>query len=148
MGQSPQVPTRSMLIDLGRFWEILEYSAASAKSHIQQKFIAPELYTSLDGPKDEVSLTSPLPETFRLEDYNDRELNTSASELASENLGIEHRKQTVSVFPEAASMDVNWYMGVTFSEDELAVLADNFFEVGNQVGGVNVEAGWWNLGNL
>lgn len=146
-GQCLQVPTRSMLIDLGRFWEILEYCASSAKPHIQQNLIAPELYTSLDGPKNEFSLTSPLPEPFRLDDYNGGESNTSASEPAAEDLGMEHHRQTPQVFPNTTSMENNWDVGVAFSEDELAVLADNFFEMGNHVGGADVETGWWSLGN-
>lgn len=146
-GQSPQVPTRGMLIDLGRFWEILDYCASSAKPHIQQNLIAPELYTSLDGQKNEVSLTSVLPEPIRLDDYIGRKLNASTSEPAAEVLGTEHYRQTPQVFPGATSTENNWDMGVAFSEDELAVLADNFFETANPVGGVDIETEWWSLGN-
>ncbi|KIM93787.1 hypothetical protein OIDMADRAFT_106891 [Oidiodendron maius Zn] len=157
--QSPQVPTRGMLINLGCFWEILEYCAASAKPPAAQNLISPELYTSLDSLNDEVSLTTPLPDTFRLDDYNNREPNSSNSvstpsgELAAAAIAVpemrnQNQTRISNIFPEAA-VGADWVMGLNnFSEDELAVLADNFFDVGNPNPNGNEATGWWTLGNL
>lgn len=109
-----------MLIDLSRFWEILEYCAASARPGSAQLVLAPELYKKLHGPTTEVSDTSPLPNTFRLEDYRSdvHEDNSLAADLD----GSEHNRNGTS-----PPREHDWLNSRSFSEDELAVLADNFF---------------------
>jgi hypothetical protein len=148
-----------MLINLGCFWEILEYCAASAKPPAAQNLISPELYTPLDTQNDVVSLTTPLPDTFRLDDYNDREPNDPTSVSAQSEEGAtpavavpemrnQSQTQISNVFCPAA-VGANWALGLNnFSEDELAVLADNFFDVGTTNPSGIETTGWWTLGNL
>lgn len=140
------MPTRGMLIDLSRFWEILEYCAVSARPGSAQLVLAPELYAALDMPNAEVSHTSPLPDTFRLHDYKSRDL---------------HPQNTSSVFAPFHGQEVDmeniraegslpwgdgWNNLRGSLEDELAVLADNFFGIGNT--GVEDMNGVWNNGSL
>ncbi|KAH6681569.1 hypothetical protein B0J14DRAFT_217803 [Halenospora varia] len=148
--QSPQIPTRGMLINLGCFWEILEYCSSSSKPCTAQNLISPELFTSNDGPNDEVSLASPLPDTFRLHDYNSNETNNATANKEPMHdvpeMGNQmHVSNTMSMFPETTGVVAQWN---NFSEDELAVLADNFFEVWNPNGSVDDGTGWWKYGNL
>lgn len=128
-----------MLINLGCFWEILDYCAASAKPRAAQKLIAPELYAPRDGPKDEVSLTSLLPDTLRLGDYNDREqvhtsaiLNHQSGDAAIPGLETKNQMQNSIVYAEATGIGADWSMGLNnFSDNELAVLVNDFFDVAN-----------------
>lgn len=111
-----------MLIDLSRFWEILEYCAASARPSSVQLVLAPELYRRLNIQTTEVSDTSPLPDPFRLADYpadSDGAHNTN-TDLDGSN--TEHIRNEISL-----PRDDDWLNSRGFSEDELAVLADNFF---------------------
>ncbi|KAH8663446.1 hypothetical protein BGZ60DRAFT_379584 [Tricladium varicosporioides] len=148
--QSPQIPTRGMLINLGCFWEVLEYCSSSSKPRTAQNLISPELFTSNDGPNDEVSLASPLPDTFRLHDYNSNETNNDPAnkEHMRDVPGVQNQIQvsnTMNMFPETTGTISQWN---NFSEDELAVLADNFFEVWNPNSSLDDATGWWKYGNL
>lgn len=56
---------KSLLIDLSRFWEILEYSSNSDSDSARRMF-GDSLYSEPPTFAGEVSQTSPLPEPFRL----------------------------------------------------------------------------------
>lgn len=111
-----------MLIDLSRFWEILEYCAASARPGSAQLVLAPELYNTLNGPTTDVSDTSPLPDTFRLEDYRG-----GSHEVDNMNTDIDGSEAENTRDDTNMSRSDDWLISRGFSEDELAVLADNFF---------------------
>ena len=142
------MPTRGMLIDLGRFWEILEYCAVSAKPRAAQNLFAPELHTSRDGPKKEVLFTSPLPDTFRLGDYDNSKPDSPNTEAISALPCPGTQVQSSNTLPEVG-MGAEWPVGLDgFSEEELAALANNFFDEGHRNGGTDYEEQWWNSGNL
>ncbi|KAA8571160.1 hypothetical protein EYC84_000505 [Monilinia fructicola] len=133
----PQTPNRSLLIDLGQFWEILEYSSSSEIPTSARRLFGPSLYSASIPATHEISHASSLPEPTRV-DRQDFEgsgldsVNTSAVNMRDGGMAGQEQE---SVHPQ-----------LHYSDDELAVLAESFFhQRGEGLG--NLED-WWSAGNL
>jgi len=131
MSSNPSTPNRGLLIDLARFWEILEYSSASEISSLSGTIFGPSLYTNRNRHlTSEFSETSALPETTRIGNFITTEPGDDGA-LGGLLGGVESTP-------------------LGYSSDELAVLAESFFntqDFGNQ-GGLDGVDEWWNTGNL
>ncbi|RDW84493.1 hypothetical protein BP6252_02083 [Coleophoma cylindrospora] len=143
---SPQRPTRSLLIDLGQFWEILEYSSSSEIPSKSSILFGPSLYSGVRRHTAEMAHTSALPEPTRV----DRQDFDGTGPQNTPAAGV-----TPAHEPRDSSGAIPAESGVTplmFSNDELAVLTESFFHQRNNdfEGGVNVSGveDWWNSGNL
>jgi hypothetical protein len=134
-----------LLIDLGLFWEILEYSSASDLASNSQLFGASLYQGGQHSENIEVSNASALPEPTRLDTAS--RPNSAADVQTNDGAGI------MGLEVESQSMGLGAGVGgvgqdpFTYSNDELAVLAESFFQQrnGNIVGSVDE---WWNTGNL
>lgn len=139
----PQAPNRGLLIDLGRFWEILEYSSASENSSLSGKIFGPSLYSGRSRHlTTEFSETSALPETTKVSNVTGSE-ESSVAQPNSDNLNI-----AFGGIAEVVGAVESTPM--TYSNDELAVLAESFFNQGfqGQSDMRGVEDWEWNTGNL
>ncbi|QSZ34391.1 hypothetical protein DSL72_005983 [Monilinia vaccinii-corymbosi] len=128
----PQTPNRSLLIDLGQFWEILEYSSSSEIPTSARRLFGPSLYSALIPTMHEISHASSLPEPTRV-DRQDFE----GSVPNSVNAGLVNLGENVMAGQEHAFVEPPTH----YSDDELAVLAESFFyQRGDGVGGME---DWW-----
>lgn len=145
----PQVPTRGLLIDLARFWEVLEYSSASELSESAGLLFGPSLYSDRQHPVVEVTDMSSLPAPTRLRattdhvDYRRTPNNESDnnSYIDSNVAGALPRTQLLSSINLDGRVIEPFY-----SNDELAVLAESFFNQRTEF--VSNTDEWWNTGNL
>ncbi|KAJ5653159.1 hypothetical protein N7490_000162, partial [Penicillium lividum] len=133
----PGVQNQSLLIDLSRFWEILEYSSNSDVDSARRLF-GDSLYTGPPSVATEVSQTSPLPAPTRLITQEE-----SSSTLQSPNFNSN------SVFPSGHDYPTNSLVApqqLALSNDEFSILATNFFSQGQEFlrGGDS----WENIGNF
>ncbi|KAJ5693189.1 hypothetical protein N7462_002612 [Penicillium macrosclerotiorum] len=126
---------QSLLIDLSRFWEILEYSSNSDADSARRLF-GDSLYTGPPPIAAEVSQTSPLPEPTRLGEeqssiFPPHDLNANA--VLS---GAQGYPPNSLVSPQQ----------LTLTNDEFSILATNFFSQGQEFlrGGDT----WNNIGNF
>lgn len=114
----PGPQSKSLLIDLSRFWEILEYSSNSDADSARRLF-GDSLYTGPPTFAAEVSQTSPLPEPTRLNSdsalAHHQSFNVSTPFLETDSMG-----GLVSPRP----LDV--------LNDEFSILATNFFSQGQE----------------
>lgn len=133
-----EVPTRQnrkLLIDLGQFFEILEYSSSSELSGSARTLFGPSLLQSIGGSRGEMAQTSVLPEPNRVEG---QEFGNSTPIMNQ----LEDRNGYFSLGSISASTNG---APLQYSDDELAVLAENFFQQRPEIeGSVN----WWNVGDL
>lgn len=122
---------KSLLIDLSRFWEILEYSSNSDADSARRLF-GDSLYTGPPTLTTEVSQTSPLPEPTRLgsQQGNSRAPSRDYSLCASIPAG-----------PSCTMDPVVSQSPLGMSDDEFSILAANFFSQGQEFlrGGNNLE---------
>ena len=115
----PSAQNKSLLIDLSRFWEILEYSPSSDATSARRMF-GDSLYAGPPAFDVEVSRTAPLPEPTRLHLQRkqpvlaNQEYNMSAS--FSEGL----RPTNSLTSPQQENL----------LDDEFSILATNFFSQG------------------
>lgn len=158
---NPQ-PTRSLLINLSLFWEILEYPAASELPASARHLFGRSLYSISRAQRgaaaSEIAQTSPLPEPTRVE----RQDFVSTSQNATGRRGVSGEDTTPSgimgfEMPNVIGVDAGIGLGgvgsghieipFVYSDEELAVLADSFF---NQRGDLEtgMTSDWWNSGNL
>ncbi|GLB18236.1 hypothetical protein AtubIFM61612_008127 [Aspergillus tubingensis] len=101
-----------LLIDLSRFWEILEYSSNSDAESARRMF-GDSLYSEAPTPGAEVSQTSPLPEPFRL--HTQQSLPQSPT-------------SQFNIQTPIITADAQYPMGVgSPTYDEYSILATNFF---------------------
>ncbi|KAF7590441.1 hypothetical protein BBP40_002845 [Aspergillus hancockii] len=112
---------KSLLIDLSRFWEILEYSSTSDSDSARRMF-GDSLYSEPPTFAAEVSQTSPLPEPFRL---------SSQHELSHASTPQYNLQPPI---PIGAQYTVE--PGTTprpdLLDDEFSILAANFFSQGQE----------------
>lgn len=125
---------RKLLIDLGQFFEILEYSSSSEVAGSARQLFGPSLYSSLRASRTEMAQTSILPEPTRVER---QEFGASTPATVQDN------DNGLSDFEQSGSFEIA--PPLQFSDDELAVLAGNFFHPRPDVDG---NANWWNMGNF
>ncbi|PYH40757.1 putative C6 transcription factor [Aspergillus saccharolyticus JOP 1030-1] len=106
-----------LLIDLSRFWEILEYSSNSDTDSARRMF-GDSLYSEPPAIAAEVSQTSPLPEPFRLQSHH-----TSAS-----SPGSQRNVPTSLLTGEQCPMgSMSSPRSPDPMNDEFSILAANFF---------------------
>ncbi|KAJ6096681.1 hypothetical protein N7486_007427 [Penicillium sp. IBT 16267x] len=131
------VQNQSLLIDLSRFWEILEYSSNSDVDSARRLF-GDSLYNGPPSVATEVSQTSPLPAPTRLTEQEE-----SSSTLQSPNFN------TNTVFLNGPDYPANSLVApqqLALSNDDFSILATNFFSQGQEFlrGGDS----WENIGNF
>ena len=118
-----QTPDRSLLIDLGQFWEVLEYSSSSEVYNSARCLFGTSLFLGVYQSTTEIAQTSALPPPTRVD----------SQEVGGSVSGVDGEKAHLS-------------MPLLYSDDELAVLAESFFQQRSEF-----EEGmddWWNTGNL
>jgi hypothetical protein len=114
-----QTPDRNLLIDLGQFWEVLEYCTSSEVSGSARNLFGPSLYSRLRSTTTEMAHPSPLPPPTRVDTQD---------------------------FASGSADTVTRSVPFLYSDEELAVLEENFFQQRPEFGPeVN---DWWNPGNL
>ncbi|TVY27038.1 hypothetical protein LHYA1_G004755 [Lachnellula hyalina] len=133
-----EVPTRQnrkLLIDLGQFFEILEYSSSSELVGSAGTLFGASLLPTIGGSRGEMAQTSVLPEPNRVEGQEFGNSTPIVNQLEDRN-GLFHLDD-VSALTNGAPLQ--------YSDDELAVLAENFFQQRPEIeGSVN----WWNVSDL
>ncbi|KAM0147739.1 hypothetical protein ACHAPG_010399 [Botrytis cinerea] len=136
----PQTPNRNLLIDLGQFWEILEYSSSSEIPALARRLFGPSLYSASIPATHEMSHASSLPEPTRVdrqdfEGSGPNSVNTSVVNLGN---GVADQEQEFVQPP------------FHYSDDELAVLAESFFHQRSdgRGDGIGHMEDWWSTGNF
>ena len=117
-------PNRGLLIDLGQFWEILEYSSSETPGSSTSLFGA-SLQHNVRSSTTEMAHTSSLPQPTRVD----------AQDFAG----------STPVASGSQRLDEQFAQPFLYSDDELAVLAESFFQQRPEMEGMN---DWWNNGNL
>ncbi|KAJ5584188.1 uncharacterized protein N7459_003988 [Penicillium hispanicum] len=133
----PDALNQSLLIDLSKFWEILEYSSNSDADSARRLF-GNSLYTGPPTVAAEVSQTSPLPAPTRL---NAQEERSSSYRPQSFN--------TNTPFPESQGYTAHSLVSpqqLTLSNDDFSILATNFFSQGQEF--LRGSDTWENIGNF
>jgi hypothetical protein len=126
-----QSKNKSLLIDLSRFWEILDYS--SGFSDAAERLFGPSLFTGQPTWMPEVSNTSPLPEPTRIETSQKTPLQTPET-----NILVPDASQPRDTASLSQPLDIG--------NDQFSILAENFFSQGQDFlrGGED----WFTTGNL
>lgn len=132
----PDAQNQSLLIDLSRFWEILEYSSNSDADSARRLF-GDSLHFRPSSAGVEVSQTSPLPAPFRL---TAQEEGTSTSQA--------HSFSANAVFPgqDYSSNSLVSPQQLTLFNDEFSILATNFFSQGQEF--LRSGENWDSVGNF
>ncbi|KAJ5772884.1 hypothetical protein N7457_007780 [Penicillium paradoxum] len=132
----PGAQNQSLLIDLSRFWEILEYSSNSDTQSARRLF-GESLYAGASSAGAEVSQTSLLPAPFRL----------NAQEEASPNIQSQSYSTNAAfpgqVYPANSLISPQQ---LTLSNDEFSILAANFFSQGQEF--LRSGDNWESVGNF
>jgi hypothetical protein len=131
----PEAHNQSLLIDLSKFWEILEYSSNSDADSARRLF-GDSLYSGAPLLAAEVSQTSPLPAPTRIGEER-------PSDYATPNFGAN------TAFAGAHDYHAGSLVSpqqLTLSNDDFSILATNFFSQGQEFlrGGDT----WDNIGNF
>jgi hypothetical protein len=130
------VPTRQnrkLLIDLGQFFEVLEYASSSEVADSARRLFGPSLHSNFPASRKEMAQTSVLPEPTRVERQEFGNLTPAAAVGEASNVQVDLEDMSDAAF-----------MGpLIYSDDELAVLAESFFHQRQEVDG-----NWWNMDNL
>ncbi|KAH8649721.1 hypothetical protein BGZ60DRAFT_389605 [Tricladium varicosporioides] len=132
----PTRQNRKLLIDLGQFFEVLEYSSSSEVPGSAKSLFGSSLDAIVRTSRSEMSQTSVLPEPTRVE----RQEFGSAN--ATPTMNQENIDMAMNFGAGSASVNAT---PLQFSDDELAVLAENFFHQRLEFDG---NANWWHMGNL
>ncbi|EAW10436.1 putative C6 transcription factor [Aspergillus clavatus NRRL 1] len=120
----PGAQNKSLLIDLSRFWEILEYSSNRDLDSARRLF-GDSLYCEPPTLDVEVSQTSPLPEPTRLNSQSEQ--SHSGSRLSEYIF-----QSTPPVGPHYTANSAISPRQPDFFNDELSILATNFFSQGQE----------------
>lgn len=135
-----EVPTRQnrkLLIDLGQFFEILEYSSSSEIAGSAKRLFGPSLHSGIGGSRREIAQTTVLPEPTRVEGQEFGYGLSARHVFQKENRNGYFNVEDMSMATDVAALQ--------YSDDELAVLAESFFHQRPEIeGSVN----WWNGGEL
>lgn len=132
----PNAQNQSLLIDLSKFWEILEYSSNSDADSARRLF-GDSLYAGPSTANPEVSQTSPLPAPTRIGEERPGSLQSPGGGFgASAAAGFADYSGQSLVSPQQ----------LTLTNDEFSILATNFFSQGQEFlrGGDT----WTNIGNF
>ncbi|RAL59617.1 hypothetical protein DID88_006476 [Monilinia fructigena] len=133
----PQTPNRSLLIDLGQFWEILEYSSSSEKPASARRLFGASLYSASIPTTHEISHASSLPEPTRVDRQDFEGSGSSSVNTSAVNVGEGGMVGQEQEFVHAPFQ---------YSDDELAVLAESFFHHRGE--GLGNLEDLWNAGNM
>jgi len=123
-------PNRGLLIDLGQFWEILEYSSSSESPGSRSSLFGATLVFGDRSSMTDMAHTSSLPQPTRVD----------AQDFATPT-------PTTQIDGQIGSQ-------ILYSDDELAVLAESFFNQRPEIDGMNGMGSmtgvnnWWGAGNL
>ncbi|RFU31138.1 hypothetical protein B7463_g5214, partial [Scytalidium lignicola] len=153
LSQPVQTPTRNLLIDLGQFWEILEYSTSSETFSRSSNLFGPSLH-SISQPNrncyyTEMAHTSSLPKPSRVDgqDFATPSTPVTVSRQDSSATGVTEGGNSIpvaSLLGEESNLQPP--QSFLFSNDELAVLAENLFP--QRLAEFDTAGEWWNTGNL
>ncbi|KAJ5832943.1 hypothetical protein N7474_001254 [Penicillium riverlandense] len=133
----PGAQNQSLLIDLSRFWEILEYSSNSDADSARRLF-GDSLYAGRPPVAAEVSQTSPLPEPTRLITHEEERPSPRAGGLGA--------NATFSGVQDYAVGSVISPQHLSLSNDEFSILATNFFSQGQEF--LRSGENWDSIGNF
>lgn len=114
-----QAPDRNLLVDLGQFWEVLEYCTSSEVPGSARNIFGPSLHSGLLYSRTEMAHTSPLPPPTRVDTQD---------------------------FASAIMESSTQSMPIVYSDEELAVLEESFFTQRPELEPVMND--WWSAGNL
>ncbi|KAJ5129279.1 uncharacterized protein N7515_005318 [Penicillium bovifimosum] len=131
----PEAQNQSLLIDLSRFWEILEYSSNSDTDSARRLF-GDTLYAGSSSAGTEVSQTSPLPAPFRL----------SAQEGDTPNIQSQSFDNAAFPSQDYAANSLVSPQQLTLSNDGYSILAANFFSQGQEF--LRSGDNWDSIGNF
>lgn len=134
--EEPTRQNRKLLIDLGQFFEVLEYSSSSEVHGSAHQLFGPSLHTSFGGSRTEMAQTSVLPQPTRVERQEFGNLTPNMTHVTDPLDGSTMIAAGSGAMPMAAAA-----VPLTYSDDELAVLAESFFHQRNDFDG---NANWWN----
>jgi hypothetical protein len=129
----PTRQSRKLLIDLGQFFEVLEYASSSEVADSAIQLFGPSLRSNFTASRTEMAQTSVLPEPTRVERQEFGNLTPVTAMVEDSNVPM-----NIQAVPEAAMVPP-----LVYSDDELAVLAESFFHQRHEVDG-----NWWNMDNL
>ena len=130
----PGAQNQSLLIDLSRFWEILEYSSNSDADSARRLF-GDSLYTAPPTLAAEISQTSPLPQPTRDPTQPQPQARSREYSVRSEIPG--RTDYGIGAFDSSRPLDV--------LDDEFSILATNFFSQGQEF--LRIGDGRENVGN-
>ncbi|KAI2788461.1 hypothetical protein POX_e06477 [Penicillium oxalicum] len=130
----PSAENQSLLIDLSKFWEILEYSSNSDAASARRLF-GDSLYAGPSTTNPEVSQTSPLPAPTRIGEERSASLQSPGT-FAGNAAGFADYTATSVVSPQQ----------LTLTNDEFSILATNFFSQGQEF--LRSGDAWTNIGNF
>jgi hypothetical protein len=120
---------RKLLIDLGQFFEILEYSSSSEIPGSTGQLFGASLQASLRGSRTEMAQTSVLPTPSRVE----------RQEFGSATPTPVTTAQQTPLPTHLSALAPDSFLA--YSNDELAVLAESFFHQRQELDG---NGNWWN----
>ncbi|KAJ5477300.1 hypothetical protein N7539_007444 [Penicillium diatomitis] len=130
----PNAQNQSLLIDLSKFWEILEYSSNSDSASARRLF-GDSLYAGPSTANPEVSQTSPLPAPTRIGEERPASLQSPGT-FAGNAAGFADYSAASVVSPQQ----------LTLTNDEFSILATNFFSQGQEF--LRSGDAWTNFGNF
>lgn len=136
----PTRQSRKLLIDLGQFFEVLEYASSSEVTDSTRRLFGPSLRSSFPISRTEMAQTSVLPEPTRVERQEFGNIRVAAM---AEDQFTRFHAGVVGMTGDGAVPPL------TYSDDELAVLAESFFHQRQEFDGSGSGSGnWWNMDNL
>lgn len=149
--EEPTRQNRKLLIDLGQFFEVLEYSSSSELPGSARKLFGPSLYTTTANSRREIAQTSVLPEPTRVErqEFGSTPAGTAQGTPVA-NSGVMMDGANNMMTGGSLGSDTPFGQMMNYSDDELAVLAESFFfhgqegMGGNHAGGGAGGGNWWN----
>ncbi|OOQ86125.1 C6 transcription factor [Penicillium brasilianum] len=127
---------QSLLIDLSKFWEILEYSSNSDADSARRLF-GDSLYAGPSTANPEVSQTSPLPAPTRIGEERPASFQSPGGGFGA---------NAATGFADYSGQSLVSPQQLTLTNDEFSILATNFFSQGQEFlrGGDT----WTNIGNF
>jgi hypothetical protein len=132
----PNAQNQSLLIDLSKFWEILEYSSNSDADSARRLF-GDSLYAGPSTANPEVSQTSPLPAPTRIGEERPASFQSPGGGFGA---------NAATGFADYSGQSLVSPQQLTLTNDEFSILATNFFSQGQEFlrGGDT----WTNIGNF
>ncbi|KAH8704171.1 putative C6 transcription factor [Talaromyces proteolyticus] len=127
-----QAQNKTLLIDLSRFWEILDYS--SSVSDTTNSLFGPSLYLGSTTRVPEVSNTSPLPQPTRIGSSH----STPRQTPRNSNFMAQNVSQNMDTGLLTTPVDPY--------DDQFSMLAENFFTQGQDF--IRNPEDWFSTGNL